>query len=393
MPDLRAPRGVRYPVGLIVFCLFLCLCADRRAQRSQAIWIACHWRWIVRAWLQAKGKAPSGSGSISQSCLSRCLATLAVGRLAELTCGLERDTFADQWKTYVAKTKANQQARRGRLRRRITRKTYVPAKKLMPQYALDGKARAGCTSQLTGRTEIDVTLFCPETHQVLGHKTLSDKQGEPAAAIALLVSTIDDSLPRGVITGDAGITCPEVALAARAARHHYIFGIKGNAGKVFDVITGHPWAEVRRADMFFNEGHGRQEIRTIKRVAVTDFGSEEFAKYRDVAIVFQVKADVLHVKPDFLTTETRYFIGDSGAAALTPHEAITYIRDHWRQESFHWEKDAVLKEDASRMTSSNGSRALGILRNKVVQVGKILCGSVTTFVDRFSANPRGAFRP
>ncbi len=351
------------------------------------------WRWIVRAWIQAGGRRPSGIRTISQSCISRFLARLDVKLLAAMTCGIARGTFADQWSSYVTKTKTKQMARRSRNQRRtkLKRHTYVPATKKIPQYTLDGKARSGCVSRLTGRTELDVTLFCPETHQVLGHKTLNDKQGEPSAAIGLLVSTIDDALPRGMITADAGLTCPDVTLAARAAGHNYLLGIKGNAGKVFEAITSFPWDEVRRVDKFFSEGHGRQEIRTLRRVEVDAFESSEFDKYRDIAVVFQVTADVLHVKQDILTTDTRYFIGDGGAAALSMHEAATYIRDHWRQESYHWEKDAVLGEDDCPTKTANGSRALGILRGKVAHVGRSLCGSVKNFVDRFSADPKRTF--
>jgi predicted transposase YbfD/YdcC len=76
---------------------------------------------------------------------------------------------------------------------------------------------------------------------------------------------------------------------------------------------------------------------------------------------------------------------------MTPHEAITYIRDHWQQESFHWVKDVVLDEDACPTKNRNGSRTLGLLRNAVVRVGRSLFGSVKTFVEHFSASPEQTY--
>ena len=62
----------------------------------------------------------------------------------------------------------------------------VKSGKKIPQYCLDGKSRKGCVSKKTGRTEIDFTLYNPDTKKVLVHRTLKDKQGEQTAALAIL---------------------------------------------------------------------------------------------------------------------------------------------------------------------------------------------------------------
>lgn len=303
----------------------------------------------------------------------------------------------DEWDLYVKKTKAKQAKRRNRKQRNgkgrclgVTRLTYVPARKSKPQYCLDGKARSGCISKLTGRTEIDLTIFSPETYQILGHQTLPDKVGEQTAAPGLIQSTMT-RLPQGFFTGDAGITSPAVVGMIRQLGHHYILAIKGNAGKVYDEIVEFDWDEAEDRDIFFSEGHGRQEIRTIQSFPVEDFDSDDFDKYQDVAVVFKVTADVRHVKQDKFTTDTRFFIGDDAAANLSHHEALTYIRDHWHQESYHWTKDVVLGEDDCPTKNSRGSQTLGLVRAAVVKVGRSLCGSVQKFIDHFSSNPRGIY--
>lgn len=309
-----------------------------------------------------------------------------------------REGFADEWKDYVARVKATQakrrqqHARKGKGGARGKRRfTYRPAKKKRPQYCLDGKSRGGCLSILTGRTEIDLTIYCPETSQILAHRTLQDKVGEQSAAPGLIRSTMK-GLPAGIFTGDAGITSPAVTEVIRQLGHSYILAIKGNAGRAYDDIVLFDWDEVEERDLFFNEGHGRREIRTIQVASIEDFESNEFDKYSDAAVVFKVTTQILEVKTDKFTQETRFFIGDDTAECLSTREAITYIRDHWQQEVYHWQKDVVLGEDKCPTKNSNGSQILGLVRAAVIKTGKSTYGSVKTFIDHFSSNPERVYK-
>ena len=377
----------------MLFGLFLCLCAGRKTQRSQAIWFRYHWRWILRAWVQAKGERPERDGPPTQPTISRLLATFKPRYLARLMTQYGRNGFSKEWDSYVSKVKAKQKTRRrprSERNPRISRRTYTPARKRLPQYCLDGKSRSGCISKLTGRTEIDLTIFSPETTQILAHVTLPDKVGEQVAA-AKLIRSVAKQLPAGIFTGDAGITSPDVVRAIRAMNHSYLLGLKGNAGKVHDVVADFNWEAIASKDMFFSEGHGRQEIRTIKSLPISSFKSGEFDKYADIARVYSVQSEVYRPKQDELTSEIRFFIADVGAAKLTAQEALTYVRDHWQQESYHWVKDAVLGEDACPTKNSNGSQTLGLMRAAVVKVGKSISGSVAKFVGHFSASPEQAY--
>jgi hypothetical protein len=49
-------------------------------------------------------------------------------------------------------------------------------------YALDGKSRSGVCSLITGRTEIDLTLYHSNSSTIIGKYTLEDKQGESKIA-------------------------------------------------------------------------------------------------------------------------------------------------------------------------------------------------------------------
>lgn len=277
------------------------------------------------------------------------------------------------------------QAQKKRMPRK-TRNEFRRASKRRPHYALDGKARQGCISALTGRTEIDVTIFCPEARQVLGTITLGDKEGERNAALEMMKHDFKQ-LPSGIITADAGITSSEMTSAVREAGHSYLLAIKGNAGNAYAEALTFDWMDRTDGHQFFEEGHGRQEIRTIRRADVKMFPEGTFSRYADVACIYEVKAQILRVKDDHFTSETRYFIADNEAARLSPIEALTYIRDHWEQESYHWVKDVVLGEDRSAQKTAAGSRMLGVLRQVVYRLGYAACRSVRRFLDIFSADP------
>lgn len=261
--------------------------------------------------------------------------------------------------------------------------------KRLPQYAIDGKSRKGCLSAETERAEIDLRIYCPDTQQVLSQKTLPDKEGEQVGAVELIKRDGVKLIP-GVFTGDAGITCPEVISAIADLGHNYILGVKGNAGNVFEQIHAHPWDKVVKEYKHFTEAHGRQEIRRLKALKISNFPHiEEFSKYKNVSVVFQLVTTTYHVKEDDYTGTTRYFIGDQGALAMSLPHALAYIRHHWGIESYHWIRDAILNEDASLQKRRSGSRFLAGLRTAVHRVGMTTFGSVKKFVDHFVADPKG----
>lgn len=373
----------------MVLCLLLCQCARRSDQRSMAIWIKENWYMLTKLWRKMSRRSICSKRSVSQSCISRFLGVFDEASLSKLMTVSELSVFSVEWSFFVKEQKAKlllrRQSRKSGSKKR--RHKFIPAKKQTPQYCLDGKSRKGCLSPQTGRTEIDLTLFCPDTFQVLALRTLNDKEGEQTAAVNIIENE-GAGLPKGIFTGDAGITCPSVLAAVVDKGHHYIFGIKGNAGKAFHAIKDYDWDRIQNTDLFFNQGHGREEIRSIKSLPVNILNNDELSKYKDIAVVFSVTADVHHVKENKYTTETRYFIGSSGMEKLSAHQAITYIRDHWAQESYHWVKDVVLGEDRCHHKTNKGSRTLGILRAATAKIGKALFGSVKIFTDHFSARPQ-----
>lgn len=228
-------------------------------------------------------------------------------------------------------------------------------------------------------------MYCPETKQVLDKRTLDDKEGERSAVIEMLSST-GAKLPAGIVTGDAGIVSPEVAVAIVSAGHGYVLQIKGNSGFAYDEAQDQGWSEVK-VDVDFSVGHGRQETRRTAAVDRNDVTFSELEKYSNIGVVVRSMRTTRKSTTGEITNETSYYVGDETFASLDLATKARYIRDHWGQESFHWIKDAVLKEDASMQRASNGSRALATFRTIVTKVGRAICGSTKGFLDDFVADP------
>lgn len=401
IPEYRsADSRVLYPAGFLLLATFLAECAGCNAQMAKAIWLKENFRWICKLWRRSGGKI-TARRSPSQSTLSRLGSGVDAGTFSRLLSSYEYENFDSQWIAYKKANKSVQDKKRKRREKANKRRTKRISKlaveidhnetddtecKPLPQYCFDGKARSGCVSEATGRTMIDVTMYCPETEQVLAVRTLKDKQGESKAVIDILGKE-GRLLPSGIVTGDAGILSPAVTKAVIASGHGYLLQIKANAGEACSEIVAMPWDEVQVMDKHFSEGHGRREIRYLKRLEEQHTEFDELLKYDGCCTAWKREAWVHHKKDDRYTSYSRYLIGDASISAMTDAMVQRYARDHWRQESYHWVKDVVLQEDESFQKRPNGSRFLSLIRSQVVRMGTALFGSTKKFKDHFMASP------
>jgi hypothetical protein len=362
--DFRKPRGRRYELGLLLFCIFLTELKNCRRQRQRAIWIKGNWAWISNLWKDSSDNAVPRK-SPSQSSISRVLDRLDLWALIE---------------QYHAAVRASEEKK--------SEKTDPSL--FQNHYAIDGKSRAGCVSAQTGRTEIDVTIFNVRSRQVIAIRTLPDKKGESTSARSIL-KKIGRKIPRGIFTGDAGYSHPKFTESVISAGHEYLLGVKKNAGHAYDVCCAMSWDKAAVIHTTHNNKHGRKETRRLKRIALTRSTGREFKKYKKCSYLFCVESEI--TKSNKTTYETRYFIGSQGLQGTTSPCLLNFIRSHWLQENgLHWVKDKVLGEDLLPKMSNRSSRVLGFLKDIVVSIGYLLFKSVQRFVDEFDASPESTAR-
>ena len=267
---------------------------------------------------------------------------------------------------------------------RDKRKLNHISRKELPHFSLYGKARKGVVIIFTGRTEIDLALYCTYSHQILAKDTLSDKVGESVAA-ERMIRDYSPKLPVGVYTAYAGITSPRVTQILIECCQSYILVLKVDSAHIYNKIKNYNWNSISTVHIHLGEDHGRKEIRKLKKLSISQLDTNDYQKYSGVHVVY---SQIYHSKDEKVTSETRYFIRDEKIYRMTLPQVANYIRCHWMQESYHWAKDIVLQEDNSHQKNLHGSRVLSILKTQVYTIGKKLFVSVKRFSDAFISNPK-----
>jgi predicted transposase YbfD/YdcC len=342
------------------FCLLLTEFSGCRLQRKRARWLKLNWHWIREQAIVA-GIENVPINAPSQPTISR---------------------FCTAFDEHALK-----QSYLKELRKRMQSEASYPPVPLapLPHYSIDGKARSGCVSPTTGRTEMDLVLMDVSTRTAIAWMVLPDKEGEATQARKLM-AMYGREVPRGVVTADAGITGPRTVRETRRAGHEYIFAIKGNAGRVHEEVTSFDWNRCALEAETNGKGHGRIEHRKAQFLPVSAFPRGTFSKYHDCGYVIRIEAK--RVIRSEISVEVRYFIASKGLKGFKAEDFLRYIRAHWIQEDgYHWVKDAILGEDDTPRQSRKGSRLLGFLKSIVVSVGFALYESVREFVDDFSSGP------
>jgi len=361
--DYRESKGKIFGIQILLFCLLLTEFKNCTRQRQRARWLSGQWDWIRSVWQQLTGfLAPSRAPS--QSTLSRLMAGV------------------DLWALKEQFLKAIRLA----LQEKITGgQVFSSLPESLMHYTMDGKSRKGIESQITGRTEIDLAIWSPELNQVLATHTLHDKEGEATKAASML-KALGRSLPSGIFTGDAGFASPALTSVLVSTGHEYIIGLKGNAGKSYEVAQNLPWDKAPVLSTSFCKGHGRQEERTLKELFVLPGNKEFFEKYKECCYIYQLISKTNRDGKE--CEDVRYFCASKGLKSLSSKQILELIRNHWSQENnLHWVKDVVLHEDNLPVMGNRSSRVLGFLKDIVVSVGHSMYHSVQKFVDIFDASP------
>jgi hypothetical protein len=154
--DKRAKQGMRFSLQNLGLCLLTATLAGCWTQREIAAFLSGHWENLKGVFSGFDFSSQSESAP-SQSTVSRILSQLDFHRLMQAFHEIRRERLV-----------------------RMGLET--------PHYAFDGKARKGCVSEATGRTETDLSCFCTQTKEVLGIVHLKDKQGEATAAANFMKS-------------------------------------------------------------------------------------------------------------------------------------------------------------------------------------------------------------
>lgn len=378
LPDFRKNRGKRYSLAYLLLIIFFTELAGLKRHSARIIWIVKHKTFICNEAMMLGIETPWEGDVPSKSTLSRFVANIDYWALMQQHLQNLRDVLfraavdvQDDFSHFQFETKLV---------------CSDSKNNLLPHYAVDGKARAGITSSETGRTESDLTIMEVDTRTVIAKHHLPDKKGE-STIFRHLIATLGKKITPGVFTFDAGITCPKVLSTLRNTGHSYIGAIKTNAGTAYDICANYDWESIATVCKKSETGHGRNETRQIKKIAISQLDAKIFDKYKDAHSLLQVIGTVQ--KHDKISEEVRYFICDKSLKTLSLKQLLNYVRNHWIQENgLHWVKDSILKEDGAYEKINRSSRLFGFMKDLTVSIGYSVKKSVQEFVDSFSIDPQ-----
>lgn len=236
---------------------------------------------------------------------------------------------------------------------------------------LDGKAMRGTIP--SGKTHglHLLAAYLPDQGIVLCQIEVGKKENEIAAAPRLL-KMID--LKGKVVTGDAMFAHRELSRQVVESGGNYLWTVKDNQPTLrseiealFDIEEGKTSLkemsnDLERAETIDKE-HGRVEQRRI----TTSSMMCGHLKWPGLKQVFKIEREVEEVKSGKKRSEISYGITSLSSEDAGARKMLEIVRKHWQIENgLHYRKDWTLREDYCRLRIGESAQAMAIINNLIV---------------------------
>ena len=154
----------------------------------------------------------------------------------------------------------------------------------------------------------------------------------------------------------------------------YVLQLKANQGKFYeDVYAMFDEKYMDKTDKdceyeiysTIEKSHGRIEKRTCYVLNEVEYFTEYIAERKGLKKIFAVKREI--ERNGEKTTEISCYLSRKNASA---EKLLSYTRNHWQVESFHWLLDMNYDEDESRVRNKNSQECLNIIRKYAISILK-----------------------
>lgn len=327
--DPRSRRGVRYPLAVILTVIVLAKLCGETELRGIAQWAQYHAAELSTSFKLERQQMPHWTT------YSRVLQRLGPEELQHIV--------------------------------HITNQRLGLAGK---QLILDGKTLRG--TLMPGQTQGEhlVSLYEPDSRQVVAQVAVSDKQNEIVAARQLLAEA---PLTGSVVTGDAMFTQRELSRQVVEAGGDYVWVVKENQPHLFQmidrlfaeekVLPGHsPLKTDFRSVSQVTKAHGRIEYRRLTTSCLLN----HYAQWPGIQQVFRLER---RRQAGLATADTTigYGITSLRPTEAGPAELLAFTRRHWTIENqLHYPRDVSLHEDRCRLHSRQAQQCMASLNNLVI---------------------------
>lgn len=237
--------------------------------------------------------------------------------------------------------------------------------------SIDGKVLRGTLDEAQEGTYL-LAAYLPSEGLVLMEVELEGKGGEIPGA-AKLLNMVD--LREKVVMGDAMHTQRAVSIQIVETGGDYIWFAKGNQPQLEENIR--LWFEPEPAPIpgqgqlpkdfetvkETSKGHGRLEERTL----TVSSQLNDFLDWPYLQQVFQLERRFISLRTGDVQTQVVYGLTSLSREVMTPKNLLKKIRAYWGIENgLHYRRDVTLREDRTRMTKGNAGRVMACLNNLVI---------------------------
>lgn len=230
------------------------------------------------------------------------------------------------------------------------------AERIVP-LAVDGKVARGSTDA-DGRQVRLLAAMLHDKRLVLNQVQVGAKTNE----IPMLKPLLDPlDVTDHVITADSLHTQRKTASYLHGRGAHFLFQVKGNQPKLFAALDALPWHQTPIGHTATTRGHGRITTRTLQvRPAPKDLN------FPHVQQVFLIERQVTDLKGKSLSNVAVLGVTDLTAVQAGAPKLAEFTLGQWGLESLHWLRDALYREDDSKVRTRSGPRAMAALRNLAI---------------------------
>jgi predicted transposase YbfD/YdcC len=240
----------------------------------------------------------------------------------------------------------------------------VPASKILPALAIDGKTLRGSRKQGAPLAH----LLSAVSHRLgltLGQVAVDEKTNEITAIHTLLQGLV---LEGRVVTIDALLTQLQIAQAIVDAQGYYIMTVKENQPTLHEHIATAFADPVLLAGTCTsattqNRGHGRLERRTLRLTTAL----ADFLTWPGQQQVFEVVRTRTSMTTGEITCETVYGITNLPPTRADAAFVLARVRNHWLIENgSHHVRDVTFAEDHSQVRTGSIPQVMAALRNTAI---------------------------
>ncbi len=326
LQDSRREEGKRHQLEFVLLIVILATMSGYLGYRAIEDFLEKHEAQLVEMFQPEKERIPSYS---------------TVRRVLMKISFIE---FRDIYKSWLAKYRAKES-------------TIAPDN----WCGVDGKALRGTIDSDPNDYVHLVSIFSTFEKVVLDTGQVESKSNE----IPLVQQMIKESDLAGVIfTLDALHCQKKTTKIIKDTGNDYTIGVKENQPILLRQIklnmeNSDPLSE----DTTIEKNRGRIETRTV-----TVYNNLEGMRpdWKGLKRIVKVERGANHIKAAKHTAETAYFISSATECA---REFNRGIRGHWHIEnSLHWTKDVVFKEDASKIKAGNAPENISLIKSMVMTV-------------------------